>query len=381
MAASSSSVPSRRAPPMRRPSSPPRRPDAGADQHRRSLRARPAHREQRRRRRHPAARARAGLAAQRRGPRRRGAQPPGRARRRQAARQRRGRPRPGQPAHDRARRARARKRAALGGRRGDRAEPGGDAGHHPAERRLRRPGRRRGRAALAAGRRVAGAPCAADAAPPAVPGGRVDAGAGDAVTVAVAGPVAPAARPSRYVGLVTRAIAFGLDAALINAVAILTAAIVALTFSIVSIPEELRKLAVAAGGAAYLLWVIGYFVAFWSTTGQTPGNRAVGIRVQTSSGVRLRPRRALLRFVGLTLAALPLFAGFLIILVDDRRRGLQGRPARTVGVEAADGTGGGAGGPQPPQDRRPQVLLADHRQAHTPGELGRDERLIRRQQH
>jgi uncharacterized RDD family membrane protein YckC len=48
------------------------------------------------------------------------------------------------------------------------------------------------------------------------------------------------------------------------------------------------------------------------------------------------PRRALLRFVGLTLAALPLFAGFLLILVDDRRRGLHDRLARTVVVEAGD---------------------------------------------
>jgi uncharacterized RDD family membrane protein YckC len=39
------------------------------------------------------------------------------------------------------------------------------------------------------------------------------------------------------------------------------------------------------------------------------------------------------RFVGLTIAALPLFAGFLIILVDDRRRGLHDRLARTVVVE------------------------------------------------
>jgi hypothetical protein len=33
------------------------------------------------------------------------------------------------------------------------------------------------------------------------------------------------------------------------------------------------------------------------------------------------------------LAALPLFAGYLMILVDDRRRGLQDRMARTVVIE------------------------------------------------
>jgi uncharacterized RDD family membrane protein YckC len=46
----------------------------------------------------------------------------------------------------------------------------------------------------------------------------------------------------------------------------------------------------------------------------------------------LRPRRALVRFVGLCLAALPLLAGLLMMLWDDRRRCLQDRLARTVVV-------------------------------------------------
>ena len=139
-----------------------------------------------------------------------------------------------------------------------------------------------------------------------------------------------------YVGLVTRAIAFAVDAALINAVAIVTAAVVALTFSIVTVPEELRAVAAATGGVLYLLWTVGYFVTFWTTTGQTPGCRALRIRVRSSGSESLRPRRALLRFAGLTLAALPLFAGFLLILVDDRRRGLHDVIAGTVVVEAGD---------------------------------------------
>src|SRR3954447_8342202 len=156
----------------------------------------------------------------------------------------------------------------------------------------------------------------------------------------VAAPAIPAAdvvAPAAYVGLVTRAIAFGLDAALINGVAILTAALAVLTLSVVDVPKALDTFAVAAGAALYVLWGIGYFVTFWSTTGQTPGNRAMRIRVQASSGGRLRPRRALLRFVGLTLAALPLLAGFLVILVAARRRGLQDWLARTVVVESHDG--------------------------------------------
>jgi uncharacterized RDD family membrane protein YckC len=148
---------------------------------------------------------------------------------------------------------------------------------------------------------------------------------------------ATAAAPERgasqrqYVGLVTRVIAFAVDAALINVVAILTAAAVALAFSVVTIPHDLRAVAIAAGGVLYLLWTVGYFVTFWTTTGQTPGSR-----VRTSRGERLRPRRALVRFAGLTLAAIPLFAGFALILVDDRRRGLHDLIAGTVVVEVGD---------------------------------------------
>jgi uncharacterized RDD family membrane protein YckC len=117
-------------------------------------------------------------------------------------------------------------------------------------------------------------------------------------------------------------------------VAIVTAAIVALTLTIVSKPDELRTVLVAVGGVAWVLWTVGYFATFWSTTGQTPGNRLLRIRVSAADGGALPMRRALVRFVGLTLAAIPLFAGFALILFDDRRRGLQDMLARTVVVSA-----------------------------------------------
>src|SRR6185295_5147187 len=112
---------------------------------------------------------------------------------------------------------------------------------------------------------------------------------------------------------------------LINMVAILVAAVLLLSASIVSIPKELKTVAAVVGAAVYALWVVGYFVTFWATTGQTPGDRALHIRVLPARGEHIRPRRALLRFIGLLLAALPLFAGFLLILVDDERRGLHDR--------------------------------------------------------
>jgi uncharacterized RDD family membrane protein YckC len=75
-------------------------------------------------------------------------------------------------------------------------------------------------------------------------------------------------------------------------------------------------------------------VTFWTTTGQTPGDRMMHIRVRARDGERIIPRRAFLRFVALWLAALPLFLGYLMILIDDRRRGLHDVLARTVVVEA-----------------------------------------------
>jgi uncharacterized RDD family membrane protein YckC len=136
------------------------------------------------------------------------------------------------------------------------------------------------------------------------------------------------------VGLVTRLIAFGVDGVIINLLAALTGALVVVALSVITVPEELKTALLAVGGAAYLLWVAGYFIVFWSTTGQTPGSRLLRMRVVAADGGRILPRRALLRFVGLTLAALPFFAGYLMILVDRRRRGLQDVLARTLVIDA-----------------------------------------------
>jgi uncharacterized RDD family membrane protein YckC len=143
----------------------------------------------------------------------------------------------------------------------------------------------------------------------------------------------PPAAP-RYEGLVTRALAFAVDAAIINLIGLLVGVVVGLALSVLTIHDSLKVVLVACGGVAFILWSVAYFVVFWSTTGQTPGNRLMQIRVRGEDGGRLKPRRALLRFGGLLLAALPLFAGFLPILVDDRRRGLHDMLARTVVVGA-----------------------------------------------
>ena len=95
----------------------------------------------------------------------------------------------------------------------------------------------------------------------------------------------------RYVGLYTRVIAFVLDAALINLAAIIVAVGASLILSLFHIPKELKTVLAAIAGAAYVVWSIGYFVAFWSSTGQTPGSRLMQIRIVTANGAPFRPRR------------------------------------------------------------------------------------------
>ena len=101
----------------------------------------------------------------------------------------------------------------------------------------------------------------------------------------------------------------------------------------------------------FLAWSVGYFVTFWSTTGQTPGSRLMRITVRTADdGGVLGPRRAALRFAGLVLAAIPLGAGFVPILFDERRRGLQDMLAGTVVVEAPElSRGSGPSRPRTPR--------------------------------
>jgi uncharacterized RDD family membrane protein YckC len=143
-----------------------------------------------------------------------------------------------------------------------------------------------------------------------------------------------AAAPA-YEGLVTRGIAFAVDAAVINFVALIVSVSVGLALSVLDPSNDVETVALAVGAVAYALWSIGYFVTFWSTTGQTPGNRLLQIRVcRADDGAVLRPRKSLLRLGAMVLCTLPLFAGFLTILVDNRRRGLHDVVAGSVVVAA-----------------------------------------------
>jgi len=129
----------------------------------------------------------------------------------------------------------------------------------------------------------------------------------------------------RYVGAVTRSVAWIVDVVLINVVAILTGLGVALVTSVVHTSGHHRAALGVISGVVYVLWIAVYFVAFWITTGQTPGARFMQIRLVTAKGARVKPVRGVVRLIGMELAAIPLWG----------RRPLPDWLARTRVVEAS----------------------------------------------
>ena len=134
-----------------------------------------------------------------------------------------------------------------------------------------------------------------------------------------------------YGGLITRTLAAAIDALLINLAALAVAAVVALILSIFPVPHEKKQLLAAIGAVLFAVWVVAYFVTFWTTTGQTPGDHVMRVAVVREDGGRLRPWRALLRLV-VAVVGLVLFLGYLPILLNHRRRALHDWVAGTVVV-------------------------------------------------
>jgi uncharacterized RDD family membrane protein YckC len=135
--------------------------------------------------------------------------------------------------------------------------------------------------------------------------------------------------PPIYGGVATRAIALATDAAVAIVLYMSVVGIVALIASLVGglRPEWLVGALLASG---WMLFVGTYFVLFWSAAGQTPGMRLLHIRVRGPADDTPSIGRSLVRLVGLVLAIIPLFAGFIPVLFTERRRGLPDFLAGTV---------------------------------------------------
>lgn len=135
-----------------------------------------------------------------------------------------------------------------------------------------------------------------------------------------------------YVGLVTRGISWAVDALIINFVAIITGLGAELIASIFPITKDLKPALLAIAGVVYVVWTAAYFVVFWSISGQTPGSRLMQVRLVTPGGGKVNPVRALVRWIGMNVAMLPLPWGYLPI--PFKRLGFPDWLAHTRVIEA-----------------------------------------------
>ena len=139
----------------------------------------------------------------------------------------------------------------------------------------------------------------------------------------------PRAERPVYGGVATRAIALAADAAVTIVLFMSVVGIAALIASLVGglRPEWLVGVLLGSG---WMLVVGTYLVLFWSSAGQTPGMRLLHVRVHGPGSVPPSIGRSLVRLVGLVLAIVPMFAGFIPVLFTERRRGLPDFLAGTV---------------------------------------------------
>jgi uncharacterized RDD family membrane protein YckC len=143
---------------------------------------------------------------------------------------------------------------------------------------------------------------------------------------------ARATRPAApYAGIATRALAFTIDAILTAALFMVVVGAVALVGSLFGGIGSGWLLG-ALLSVGWLVIAATYTVLFWSTAGHTPGMRLLRIRVQDKLGQIPSAGRSIVRLIGLVLAIVPVFAGFVPILFDARRRGLADFLAGTVVV-------------------------------------------------
>ena len=148
--------------------------------------------------------------------------------------------------------------------------------------------------------------------------------------IALRGSESPAS--AQYAGLASRGIALAVDALVIVAASVVVGAAAGLVGSLVGgvHPQWLAQLLLSLAALAI---AIGYFSLFWSIVGQTPGMRLMHVHVVPQrSGRQLTLWRSLVRTVGLGLAIIPCFLGFVPALFDRRRRALPDYLAGTVVV-------------------------------------------------
>jgi uncharacterized RDD family membrane protein YckC len=150
-----------------------------------------------------------------------------------------------------------------------------------------------------------------------------------------------------FAGFASRFVAFGIDLALVFSSAGIINWVIITAMGLFSF-DLLAPVDTESGVFSRLIMVVGkivllsmpfvllfaYWLVFWTATGQTIGKRVMGVRVVRMDGQRMKVSNSLRRIVMYAVSMVPLFLGFLWILIDDERRGWHDKVAKTCVIYA-----------------------------------------------
>ena len=142
-------------------------------------------------------------------------------------------------------------------------------------------------------------------------------------------------------GFFSRTMAFMLDIFLITFLGLMSGVVIFLILrffrykqildyvkSLLGIEDQIGQFIGLISPLLFLV-VLTYFVFFWTLLGYTPGKALLGLRIVRKDGRPLSVGRALLRYLGYWVSAIPLFLGFIWILFDHQHEGWHDKLANT----------------------------------------------------
>ncbi|MGO9903771.1 MAG: RDD family protein [Solirubrobacteraceae bacterium] len=133
----------------------------------------------------------------------------------------------------------------------------------------------------------------------------------------------------RTAGFVSRLLAVAVDSAFITAASAGVTATTKLLATLFAKLDISTPLGVITASPTSMLAIGAYFVLSWTLAGQTVGMRVLALRVIGPDERPPSAPRALARLLAALIGALPLLAGYLLVLVDRRRLAFHDRVAGT----------------------------------------------------
>ena len=157
-----------------------------------------------------------------------------------------------------------------------------------------------------------------------------------------------------YAGFVSRLIAFVIDAAIVTLALVIlgwtTSTILSffnlnptdvdLTAPNVTLNDYIRDaiaiiIVFAIPVVSVSIWV-GYYIGSWVLLGQTIGKQLLGLKIISVDNKRISIRQAIVRYIGYWISAMPLFAGYWWVLLDDDRRAWHDHLSKTCVIYVWD---------------------------------------------